>query len=77
MKNNIVITGVLGYIGFNLLVTLLRLGYNVVGVDRNAENGQVKRYFDTTGFQCCGKFSFFKADLARDHDRCGRKKNGI
>ena len=54
MKNNIVITGVLGYIGFNLLVTLLRLGYNVVGVDRNAENGQVKRYFDTTGFQCCG-----------------------
>lgn len=64
MKNNIVITGVLGYIGFNLLVTLLRLGYNVVGVDRNAENGQVKRYFDTTGFQCCGNFSFFKADLS-------------
>lgn len=62
-KNAIVITGFLGYIGFNLTVTLLRLGYNVVGVDRKAENGEVKRFFDDTEFKCVGKFTPFKADL--------------
>lgn len=64
MKNNVVVTGFLGYIGFNLTVTLLRLGYNVIGVDRKAENGEIKNFFKSTGFKCHGKFDCFKADLA-------------
>lgn len=80
MKNNVVVTGFLGYIGFNLTVTLLRLGYNVIGVDRKAENGEVQRFFDETGFQQNGRFDCFKANLsnfdeARDFIRwCKQQK---
>lgn len=64
MKNNVVVTGFLGYIGFNLTVTLLRLGFNVIGVDKKAENGEVSRFFKTTGFTCNANFKCFKADLS-------------
>ena len=38
MSNKILVTGAAGFIGFHLINTLLKLGYEVTGVD-NMETG--------------------------------------
>lgn len=64
MKDVVVVTGYLGYIGFNLVSVLLRLGYSVIGVDKRIESGQVSRFFNTTGFENNGEMMAFSCDLA-------------
>lgn len=61
----VVVTGFLGYIGFNLTTTLLRFGYNVLGIDKRRESGELKRFNDRVGGCENGNFIEFTCDLTR------------
>lgn len=62
----VLITGVAGFLGANLLPRLLERGYQVVGLD-NLSRGQVERIADYIGDQ----FQFIEADV-RDADAVQR-----
>jgi UDP-N-acetylglucosamine 4-epimerase len=65
------ITGVAGFIGSNLLETLLKLGQTVVGLDNFATGHQrnLDEVKSTVSEEQWANFSFIKGDI-RDYDTC-------
>ncbi len=73
------VTGVAGFIGSNLLETLLKLGQTVVGLDNFATGYQknldvVRRLVDKTGDW--ERFTFLEGDI-RDLDTCRKACSGV
>ncbi len=72
------VTGVAGFIGSNLLETLLRHGQKVVGLDNfitgHQENLDMVR--ETVGADAWGRFTFIKGDI-RDVDTCRQACAGV
>ena len=72
------VTGVAGFIGSNLLETLLREGQQVVGLDNfatgHAHNLELVRR--AVGDQAWARFSFIEGDI-RDLDTCRRACDGV
>ena len=72
------VTGVAGFIGSNLLETLLKLNQNVVGLDNFATGHQcnldeVKGLVNDDQWK---KFTFIKGDI-RDYDNCQKAVSGV
>ncbi|MCB1759291.1 MAG: SDR family oxidoreductase [Gammaproteobacteria bacterium] len=73
------VTGVAGFIGSNLLETLLRLGQEVVGLDNFATGHRhniEQALADAGETQDCGRFSFIEADIC-DLDSCRKACEGV
>lgn len=71
VSKRVLITGVAGFLGANLLPGLLERGYHVVGLD-NLSQGRLERIADRIGDQ----FQFIEADV-RDADAVRRAAEGV
>lgn len=72
------VTGVAGFIGSNLLETLLRLGQRVVGLDNFATGKQknLDEVRELVGPDSWANFSFIEGDI-RDVEACHRACEGV
>lgn len=72
------ITGVAGFIGSNLLETLLALGQSVVGLDNMATGHQANldQVRDITGPESWGRFRFIRGDVSSP-EVCGDAVAGV
>ena len=71
-------TGCAGFIGSNLLETLLRLGQTVIGwiTSPPAIKGNLDEVRQLVGDAAWARFTFIKGDI-RDADACARAVNGV
>ncbi|MDY0103177.1 MAG: GDP-mannose 4,6-dehydratase [Lentimicrobium sp.] len=69
MKNNVFITGIAGFIGSNLALTMLKQGYSVSGIDNfdNFYDPQIKRKA-IEKLQKAGTFTLYEGDI-RDREK--------
>ena len=72
------ITGVAGFIGSNLLETLLSLGQHVTGLDNFLTGYQknLDRVHDIVGDEAYSRFTFIKGDI-RDLSTCQKALSGV
>ncbi len=72
------ITGVAGFIGSNLLETLLKLGQTVVGLDNFATGHQrnLDEVKSTVSEEQWANFSFIEGDI-RDYDTCAKAVENV
>lgn len=71
VNKRVLVTGVAGFLGANLLPSLLKRGYQVIGLD-NLSHGRLERISFYTG----ENFQFVEADV-RDADAVGRAADGV
>jgi len=78
-KSTWLITGVAGFIGSNLLESLINLNQNVIGLD-NFSTGYQKNLDEalesTAGSQAIGSFEFIEGDV-RSFEDCSRACKGV
>lgn len=72
------VTGCAGFIGSNLLETLLRLGQTVIGLDNfsTGHQGNLDEVRQLVGDAAWARFTFIQGDI-RDTDACARAVNGV
>jgi UDP-glucose 4-epimerase len=70
-NKRVLVTGVAGFLGSNLLPRLLESGYTVVGLD-NLGHGRLDRVSRHVG----DRFQFIEGDV-RDHETVGRAARGV
>ena len=71
VNQRVLVTGVAGFLGANLLPSLLKRGYQVVGLD-NLSHGRMERI----SFYIGKSFQFVEADV-RDANALGRAADGV